>query len=241
MMKTINSDFFDNKRNRKIPCAIYLPQEIKNGVNLVVFSPGYREQEKLKIKGPSYTNYSFLAEYFTNESYVFLSIQHDLLGDNDGLETIDPKVDQSKAREHLWKRGAENIKFCLQEVKKLHPEINIDKFIISGHSNGGDIAKYYANNNESKIDSIISLDGRRAPIKRGTNFKILMFEGSDTALDSNVVPGGQRPQPGDKQELEYILIKPKNVLHAQYCDDASEEVKNKIYQSIDFFLKNYGR
>lgn len=195
----------------------------------MIFSPGYGLSE--------YKNYHYLAEYFTEKGYVFISIQHDMPEDKDGLKTIDPKALQAEARKHLWIRGEANIFFVLSEIKKLFPNLDFDQFIIAGHSNGGDIAKFFAGNNPKMITNIIVMDARRCPLKPKTNLRILSFEANDTSTDLGVIPDEGTKENQKRTNLEWVIIKPKNALHASYLGDyITDEVKHSVLNSIEWFL-----
>jgi len=239
-MKTLDITFFDTSRSRNIPVCIYLPKGTGAILPVVIFNPGYWSQESLANTNlsPAYKNYTYLAEFFTSKNYAFISIQHDILGDNDGLETIDPTASQHEAREHLWIRGVKNIFFVLEELKQKFPQFELEKFIIAGHSNGGDIAKYFAGLHHEKISSVIALDGRRCRIAPLVPMKLLMFEAWDTSTDIGVIPDeGTRENP-KRANLEYVIIKPKNALHMSYADElVTEDIKRVIYRGIEWFLE----
>jgi len=237
IIKTLEITFFDQSRSRNIPVCIYLPEAIADNLQVVMFNPGYCTQEDLVNSDIiCHKNYAYLAEFFTARNYAFISIAHDILGDNDGLETIDPKALQHKAREHLWIRGVENISFLLVELKQKFPQLNLEKFIIAGHSNGGDIAKYFANLHPVQVSSVIVMDGRRCRIEPSMP-KLLMFEASDTSTDIGVIPDEGTEQNPKRINLEYVIIKPKNAMHMSYANtNITEELRNIVYRSIDWFL-----
>jgi len=120
-----------------------------------------------------YKRYTYLAEYFTLKGYSFISIQHDILGDNDGLETVDPKAIQDEARQHLYIRGTDNILFIIESLKQQSLSLRLDKFILAGHSNGGDIAKYFTALNPSLVDALILFDARRAKLRPASLLPVL--------------------------------------------------------------------
>jgi hypothetical protein len=246
IMKIKDFTFLDISRNRQIPICIYLPDITTTKMSVVINSPGYgggQEAFEKYQKGLSpwpYKQNTYLAKFFTDCGYVFISIQHDIIGDNDGLETLDPNAVQSIARKHLWERGMANILFVIEELKKQNLNLNLDKFIISGHSNGGDIAKYFANHYSKKISHVISLDGRRCPLNSQANIKLLSFEANDTSTDTGVIPNEGTQENPLRQNLEWIIIKPKNAVHQSYRDDGKEEdVKQLVCKTIKWFLNNF--
>ncbi|MEK6733705.1 MAG: hypothetical protein AABY27_01190, partial [Pseudomonadota bacterium] len=169
--------------------------------------------------------------------YAFISIQHDILGDNDGLEFIDKNAPQAEVRKHLWIRGEKNILFAINELKQKYPEFNFDQFIIAGHSNGGDIAKFFYNNYENMVLSAVIFDGRRCPIKPGSKQKLLIFEAADTSTDFGVLPDEGTEIAPKRMNLEWIVIKPKDAFHMSYGGDLiTDKLKTKVFKGLDFFL-----
>ena len=241
-MQITELNLFDNSRARPVPVIIYTPENAIDNLPIVIFGPGYQKQEHLINPDfiDEYKQWEYLAEYFTSKGYAFISIQHDIIGDNDGLEFIDKSLAQSVARKHLWIRGEMNILFIIKELKQKFSNFNFDKFIISGHSNGGDIAKFFANNRSETISSVIIFDARRCPIADNSKQKLLMFEAGDTSTDIGVIPDEGTEKDPKRINLEWMIIKPKDALHVSYCGDLiTEELKEKVYKGIDFFLEIY--
>ena len=239
-------DILDISRNRQIPVAVYLPEGELLNIPVVIHSPGYGGGQQKFIKYSQgignwpYKDNTYLAEFFTNRGYAFISIQHDIVGDADGLETLDSNAVQAIARKHLWERGMVNIFFCIEELKKQNMSLNFEKFIISGHSNGGDISKYFANHHPELVSYVIVLDGRRCPISPNANLKLLMFEANDTTTDEGVIPGKGDPKPGERANLEWVIVKPRNALHQSYCDSGEQvDVREHTCKAIQWFLDNF--
>jgi len=238
-MKILEQDLFDKARNRHVPILIYTPADPKESLPVVIFNPGYQEQKDLMKSDNilAYRKWEYLAEYFVKLGYVFIAIQHDILGDTDSIENIDPKLSQVEARKHLWIRGEQSILFVINELKQQFPEFNFDNYIISGHSNGGDIAKFFTNNHEESISSVIVFDGRRCHVNAGSKQKLLMFEATDTSTDIGVIPSEGTQDKPNRMELEWVIIKPKDAFHTSYRGDLiTEELKQKVYKGIDYFL-----
>jgi hypothetical protein len=237
--------FLDHVRNRSIPVIVYLPQDITGKINTIIYSPGYVEQGFFSefekgVRSWPYKNNTYLAKFFTESGYAFVSIQHDILGDKDGIETLDQKEIQAIVRKPLWERGVKNILFVAKELEKQNLDLNLEKFIIGGHSNGGDIAKYFANLYPDMVSHLIVCDGRRCPISHQANLKILMFEANDTSTDIGVIPNEGTEVNPRRTNLEWVIVKPKNALHKSYSDDGEDdEIKKQVCRTIDWFLNNY--
>jgi hypothetical protein len=220
-MKITELNLTDESRNRKIPILIYLPEESKQNLQVVIFNPGYQDQVDLQKPETilAYRKWEYLAQYFNNKNCAFIAIQHDLPGDADGLETIDPKLPQVEARKHLWIRGEQNILFVINLLKAQFPNLDFNQFIIAGHSNGADMAKFFANKYQENISHVISFDGRRCPIAPLTKQKLLMFEAIDTSTDVGVLPNEGTKDSPNRMNLEWLIFKPSQAFHTSYRGD----------------------
>ena len=238
-MKAIELNLFDQARARSIPVLLYTLDQRTGVLPVVIFNPGYQEQKDLANPQNilAYKKWAYLAEYFVSKGHAFIAIQHDNFGDTDGIESIDPKLPQAEARKHLWLRGEQNILFVINQLSKQFPNFNFNQFIIAGHSNGADMAKFFANNHESEITHVISFDGRRCPIAPATKQKLLMFEAIDTATDAGILPEEGTKDNPKRMNLEWMIIKPKGAFHTSYRGDLiTTELKTKVFKAIEFFL-----
>ncbi|MBU6141026.1 MAG: hypothetical protein KGP29_05700 [Proteobacteria bacterium] len=243
-MQTKEFDFFDAARNRPVPVIVYFPNNSPNNTPTVIYNHGYTDPEQFtKIDEGTqklpHKNHTYLAKFFTKKGYAFICTQHDLRSDVDGLGTIDPKSATVVTRKHLWERGVLNLLFVIEELKKQNLDLNLDRFIIGGHSNGGDIAKYFANHNPHLISHLIICDGRRCPISPCVNLRILMFEANDTSTDIGVIPDQGTEENLKRMNLEWVVVKPLNALHVGYSDDGPKELHDKVTKTIDWFLENF--
>jgi predicted esterase len=229
----------DYSRARDIPVIVYLPKDFSANLSLVFFAPGYQTQEEL-IKSRAkfaYKQYEYLAKYFTSKNYAFISMQHDLPGDKDGIEFIDQSLPQDQAREDLWSRCYKSTLFVIEHLKAHFPSWNYNKFIMTGHSNGGDIAKYFSNNLTDLVSHLIILDGRRCPLKANLPIKTLMFEADDTIPDQGVIPDIGTKENPKRQAMEWTIVKPRNATHYGYNGSLiNDELEKKVINTIDWFL-----
>ena len=92
-------NLLDKKRGRKIPVCIYLPNKKRRHLPVVIFNAGYQSQEELAKSNMKLrcTDYKYLANFFNSKGFAFVSIQHEILGDNDGIEIVDRKIQQNNA------------------------------------------------------------------------------------------------------------------------------------------------
>lgn len=231
--------FTDTTHKRTIPVCVYLPDDISAPLPIVIFNPGYQCQQDLAAPNAQmgYKKYNYLATFFTERHYAFISIQHDMLGDNDSLETIDPTAPQHEAREHIYKRGVDNIFCVINELQQKFSYLTWQKFIIAGHSNGGDIAKYFANLYSDRITCVIAMDARRCRIEPNSNLRLLMFEANDTSTDPGVIPDQGTEDNPKRNNLEWTIVKPRNALHISYNGSyITPDIQQSVFSAIDWFL-----
>ncbi|MGB4192136.1 MAG: hypothetical protein WBJ81_06310 [Rickettsiales bacterium] len=237
--KVLEFNFFDSKRERQVSVICYLPKKMTDKIPVVLFGPGYCSQQEIIEQKylPVYKDYTYLADYFTTKNYAFISIAHDVLGDNDGLESIDSNANQHEARKHLYIRGVENMLFVIEEMKKQNLNLDFEKFIVSGHSNGGDISKYFANLYSNRITQMILFEARRCRFEITSFTKLLMFEADDTSTDLGVMPIENKEDNYKRSNLDWTIIKTQNALHTSYMDDyITDEIKQRVYKALDYFL-----
>lgn len=237
--KKLEFNFFDLTRSRQVPAICYFPKKKLVKYPVVIFGPGYANQQEIIEQKylPMYKDYTYLADYFTNKGYAFITIQHDILGDNDGLESIDSNAIQHEARKHLYIRGVENMLFVIEELQKKNLDLDLDKFIVSGHSNGGDIAKYFANLYSNRVSKMILFEARRCRFEIRSFMKLLMFEADDTSTDVEVMPVQNKEDNSARSNIDWTIIKPKDTVHTSYMDDyITSEIKIRVYKALDYFL-----
>jgi predicted dienelactone hydrolase len=88
-----------------------------------------------------FTEYSFLANVFAARGYLAMSIQHDLPTDAPLVTNVGELY---VGRLPQYHRGVANIRFAVDEMKKVVPNADYDHLTMVGHSNGGDISMYFA-------------------------------------------------------------------------------------------------
>lgn len=208
-LETKNINMFDKERSRNIPVIIYQGEKVDKPA--VIINHGY---------GVKNTEYTFIANSLALRGHLVLSIQHDLETDAP-LSTTGNLFD---TRKPLWERGVQNILFVMSELKKINPKLNLNKIILIGHSNGGDLSMMFATLHPKTISKIISLDSRRYPFPKNPEIKILRFGASDDEPDDGVVPEGTK------------VIYVSNARHIDLCDRGSPEIKDKVQKSIIKFL-----
>lgn len=217
--------FHDTSRNRTIPVAFYSP-DIKNKIpnqQIVIFSHGYGQN-----KGGDYLHYSYLTENLASKGYFVVSIQHEL--PTDELIPMDGKP--QVVRMPFWKRGAENILFVLDELKRTKPELDYKHVTLIGHSNGGDMTALFASQYPEKVYKIITLDHRRMYFPKTSVPKIYTLRSNDYPADEGVLPN-----PEDQKKYN-IIVQPTLINHGQMDDKATPEERKTLNSYIWNFLTN---
>jgi len=204
-------DMFDESRGRNIPVVVYQGETTNKPV--VIISHGY---------GAKNTEYSFIANSLAANGYFVATIQHDLETDKP-LPTTGNLFDRRKP---LWERGVQNILFVIKELKKTNQNLNLDKVILIGHSNGGDISMMFTDRYTEKVNKVISLDSLRYPFPSDKGVPILHFGANDTKADPGVIPG---------KGVKTILI--ESAKHIDLCDRGGQNINEEILKSITQFLK----
>jgi hypothetical protein len=176
-----------------------------------------------------FTEYSFLANVFAARGYMVVSIQHD-------LETDEPMVtrvgEEYVGRRSQYNRGIANIKFSIDELKKVQPNSDYAHLTMVGHSNGGDISMYFAKRYPEMIKKVVTLDNLRVPFITDGKFKILSFRSKDAVF---------KPDPGVIPDDEVcakagITVVRTEFQHNDLSDRGPDRVKSRIQAMLYKFL-----
>lgn len=129
--------------------------------------------------------------------------------------------------------------FALAQLEQQNLPLRLDNLIFSGHSNGGDIAKYFANQHSDLVHCVILFDARRARLRPASPLPVLMFEADDTTTDVGVIAESVQENNAMRANLDLTVIKPSGALHASYIDgEITEPLKKKIFSALDWFLRS---
>jgi len=176
-----------------------------------------------------FTEYSFLANLFAARGYLSVSIQHDLASD----PPLVTKVGELYVgRLPVYERGVANIQFAIENLKKVMPNADYDRLTMVGHSNGGDIATYFAKVYPDEVKKLVTLDNLRVPFMTDGKIKILSFRSHDPVFkaDPGVVP--------DDEQCEQagITVVKTDIQHTEMSDRGPQAAKAKIESMLDKFL-----
>lgn len=224
VVDTLN--LFDQSRGRQIPIALYSTGNRKKTAKqkIVIFSHGYGQN-----KGGDYLAYSYLTENLASNGYFVVSIQHELPTDSLMPLTGIPQV----VRRPFWERGANNILFVIQKLKKSNPQLDFRHISLIGHSNGADITALFPGKYPNIVDKIITLDNRRMPLPRTKQPKVFTLRSSDQPADNGVLPTGP-----EQKKYGIKIIKLFNTLHNDMDNHANTAQRKEINNYILSFLNN---
>jgi pimeloyl-ACP methyl ester carboxylesterase len=176
-----------------------------------------------------HTEYSFLTNVFAARGYLVVSIQHD-------LETDDPMVtkvgEEYVGRRMQYNRGIFNIKFAIDQLKKVYPNADYRHLTLIGHSNGGDISMYFAKMHPEMVRKVVTLDNLRVPFLTDGKVKILSFRSKDPVFkaDPGVVPDDATCAKAG------ITVVRTEFQHNWLSDRGPDHVKDSIQAKVQSFL-----
>jgi hypothetical protein len=175
------------------------------------------------------TEYSFIANIFAARGYLSISPQHDLPTDPPMVTKVGELY---VGRLPQIQRGVANIHFAVEEMKKVQPNADYAKVTMVGHSMGGDISMYFAQEYPDQVKKVVTLDNLRVPFMTDAKFKILSFRSKDPVFkaDPGVVPDE------DVCEKSGITVVNTGFQHNDMRDTGPDNVKSTIQGMLDKFL-----
>src|SRR4051795_5431742 len=177
------------------------------------------------------TEYLFLANVFAAHGYLAISPQHDLPTDPPMVTKVGELY---VGRLPQIQRGVANIKFAMEEMKKVQPNADYNRVTMVGHSMGGDISMYFAKQYPDEIKKVVTLDNLRVPFVTAGKFKILSFRSKDPQFktDPGVIPTE------DECEKAGIQVVKTDFQHNDMRDTGPDDAKNSIQGMLDKFLSD---
>src|SRR4051794_11744013 len=220
--------FHDAERDNRlvaVDVAVRRDKEMQANIGLI----------KLPVAGLNHgntvkhTEYSFLANIFAARGYLTISIQHDLPTDAPMVTKVGEIY---VGRLPQIQRGVANIKFAVEEMRKVEPNADYDHLTMVGHSMGGDITMYFAKQYPEEIKKVVTLDNLRVPFITSGKFKILSFRSKDPQFkaDPGVVPSS------DICDKAGITVVNTAFQHNDMRNTGSEAAKNSIEGMLNKFL-----
>lgn len=222
-IKLDTTTWIDKSRNRIIPVAFFSKKTDRNLKKqpVVIFSHGYGQNQ-----GGDYLMYSYLTNKLAEEGYYVVSIQHELKSD----ELIPTSGIPQVVRRPFWDRGADNILFVINKLKKQKPKLDFENITLIGHSNGGDMTALFPQKYPNIVNKIITLDNRRMALPRTP--KVYSLRSSDQPANNGVLPTED-----EQKRFGIKIIKLPNTVHNDMDNDANEAQRKEINDYILYFLK----
>ncbi len=176
-----------------------------------------------------HTEYSFLANAFAARGYIAISIQHDLPTDPPMVTKVGELY---VGRLPQIQRGIANIRFAVDEMRKVEPNADYDHLTMVGHSMGGDISMYFAKMYPDQTKKLVTLDNLRVPFMTDGKFKILSFRSKDPVFkpDPGVIPADE-----DCEKAGITVVR-TGFQHNDMRDTGPDEAKASIQDMLDKFL-----
>jgi pimeloyl-ACP methyl ester carboxylesterase len=178
-----------------------------------------------------FTEYSFLANVFAARGYIVISIQHDLPTDPPMVTKVGELY---VGRQPQYLRGVANIRFAVEQMKKVQPNADYDHLTLVGHSAGADISMYFAKLHPDLVKKVVTLDNLRVPFMTDGRFKILSFRSKDPVFktDPGVIP--------DEEDCEKagITVVRTTFQHNDMRDTGPDDAKQSIQGMVDKFLED---
>jgi predicted peptidase len=216
---------YDQSRQREIPIAIFRPKtDITKNQKVVIFSHGYGQN-----KGGDYLAYSYLTEFLASKDYFVVSIQHELKTDSLLPLTGNPQI----VRRPFWERGADNILFVINELKKTNPDLDYKHITLIGHSNGGDMTALFPQKYPNIVEKIITLDNRRMAFPKTKKDRVYSLRSSDQPADEGVLPSEK-----EIRKYKMKIVKLAHTTHNEMDDNANDEQRKEIQNHILTFLND---
>lgn len=225
-VKIENVILHDHSRNRIVPVAFYIPDTDKKikKQQVIIFSHGYYEN-----KGGSNLKYSYLTKFLASKGYFTASIQHELPTDSLIPKAGVPQI----VRRPFWERGADNIQFVINQLKKTNPELDFKHITLIGHSNGADMTALFSQKYPNLAYRIIALDNRRMALPRANKPKVYSLRSSDQPADKDVLPTVE-----ESKKYGMTIIKLPNTIHNNMDDRGSETDHKEITNYVLKFLND---
>jgi hypothetical protein len=177
------------------------------------------------------TEYSFLANALAARGYLVASIQQDLPSDPPLMTHVGQ---QYVGRREVYMRCEANILYVLNTLKGRQENADYDHITLVGHSNGGDVSMYVAQQHPELVSKVITLDNLRVPFVLNDRMKILSFRSKDPHFQTDP---GVLPTP-EEAKARGIDIIPTGAQHTEMSDRGPDSVKEKIQATLDRFLRD---
>src|SRR6201992_1154124 len=128
--------------------------------------------------------------------------------------------------------GIFKLKSAIEELKKAYPNADYGHLTLIGHSNRGDIPRYFAKLHPEMVKKVVTLDNLRVPFVTDGKVKILSFRSHDPVFkaDPGVIPGDETCAKAG------ITVVRTEYQHNDLSDRGPDTVKESIESKVQQFL-----
>jgi hypothetical protein len=172
------------------------------------------------------TEYGFFGDVLATQGYLVAAIQHDMPGD----PPLSMQGFPFLGRMPSYQRGEKNILFAIGEIKKIYPDPDFTQVTMFGHSQGGDIAMYFAGQHPDLVAKVITLDNIRVPVLMAGKQRILTLRSSNFKADPGVVP---TPDAAEDVGVEVVHTE---FQHDHFSDRGPDSTRNRVRDLLAKFL-----
>jgi len=219
---TLNAEaifIVDKSRDREIPVEVYEAKNQRGCASqskcpVAILSAGY---------GVPHTKYEFAVNAYVEQGYLVLAVRHEIPSD----PPLSTSGDLYQTRIENWRRGAETLRVVAASMKKQRPDYDFDRLTLIGHSNGGDISAWLANQDASMVDALITLDHRRVPLPKVEGLRILSFRAGDFPADAGVIPTLD-----EQASFGICIVELPEALHNNMTDEGPKWLKSRIHETL---------
>lgn len=211
----------DAERRRTVPLTIDAPATTCTPrCKVALINPGY---------GGSTDDYRFLAATMTALGYRVISVQHDLPAD----APMPREGNVYLARSPYWRTGADTLAYLLRVLPARYPDADWQQITLIGHSNGGDIAAWFARHHPERVAALITLDHRRYPLPRESQPRTLSIRSSDQVADPGVLPDAD-----EIRRAGTCLIALTDARHDDMVEAGPHALRERIRAAVVAFVRD---
>jgi hypothetical protein len=213
----------DASRNRDVPVELAISRRAELKAKF-----GFKPRVAIVNHGNTVRNteYAFFGDVLATQGYLVASIQHDIPGD----PPLSMQGSPFLGRLPSYQRAEKNILFAIDEIKKVYPDPDFDTVTLFGHSQGGDIAMYFAGQHPDLVTKVVTLDNIRVPILLSGRARVLSLRSGNFKADPGVVP---QVEHADEAGVEVVHTE---FQHDHFSDRGPDTVKERVRDLLARFL-----
>jgi hypothetical protein len=213
----------DASRNRDVPVELAISRRAELKAKF-----GFKPRVAIVNHGNTVRNteYAFFGDVLATQGYLVASIQHDIPGD----PPLSMQGSPFLGRLPSYQRAEKNILFAIDEIKKVYPDPDFETVTLFGHSQGGDIAMYFAGQHPDLVTKVVTLDNIRVPILLSGRARVLSLRSGNFKADPGVVP---QVEHADEAGVEVVHTE---FQHDHFSDRGPDTVKERVRDLLARFL-----